>query len=424
MGAQKAKGGCEPITLLLPGGGPLGVAFEAGALICLDDLVGEGFLKHVGSVIGSSAGAVTGAFLTIGMTPQLLVKSLSGRFPDEIEYFDPSILLQFDREQVPNPFLGLWRSVRFFLAELRRGADQTAPLAARKERYEGYLSRVEDVINLVPRGWFSLSGLEQFLRRNLSSSRGRLYGFDHFPTDLFICATDLSQGHAVLFGKKKFRQRVEGTPFFSKHDYITGASLAHAIACSSAIPFLFLPQSNHRAIYADGDTRNTSAVGVAKALVGARFMVAINPLVPLRHVGRDGSTAQLFLQTILTALEGNIVATLKLEFEEKYHLEESGEESFDILYFRPSPADMEAMTGNSVINLFRYRPTNVFMGYRAVFETMRDHPEEATAILGRYGYSFDLAVASRRYTRLQRHRSNPEALEDTLLMQKPEVEEE
>jgi hypothetical protein len=84
----------------------------------------------------------------------------------------------------------------------------------------------------------------------------------------------------------------------------------------------------------------------------------------------------------------------------------------------------KAKGGCEPINLFRYRPTNVFMGYRAVFETMRDHPEEATAILGRYGYSFDLAVASRRYTRLQRHRGNPEALEDTLLMPKPELEEE
>jgi predicted acylesterase/phospholipase RssA len=422
MRAPAASTPREPITLLLPGGGPLGVAFEAGALICLEDVFQGGFLPHVRSIIGSSAGAVTGAFLSIGMTPQMLVKSLSGRFPHEIEYFDPSLLLRFDRDQVPNPFLGLWRSLRFFLAEMRRGADSDAPLAARKERYAGYLNRVEDIINLVPKGWFSLAGLEQFLRRNLSNRRGRLCTFDHLSTDLFICATDLSQGHAVLFGKRKFRKQVESTPFFSKHHYVTGATLAHAIVCSSAIPFLFLPHHNQHAILADGDTRNASAVGVAKNLVGARLMLTINPLVPLHRVGRGGNTSQLFLQTLLTALEGNIVATLKLEFEEKYHREEAGEASFDMIYFRPSPADMETMTGNSVVGLFRYQPTNVFIGYRAVFETMRDHIEESQVILDRYGYRFDLTLAAKRYALMQRHRNNPELLEDIILMPAQDIE--
>ncbi len=424
MDAEKTHHPRERITLLLSGGGPLGVAFEAGALICLEDLFGGAFLAGVQSIIGSSAGAVTGAFLSIGFTPQLLVKSLSGRFPEEIEYFDPSILLEFDREQVPNPFLGLWRSVRFFLAELRRGTSAAAELRARKQRYETYLQRVDDVINLIPKGWFSLRGLEQFLDRNLASAADQQYGFDQLAKDLFICATDLTQGHAVLFGKEKFRERVATTPFFSKHHYVTGSTVAHAILCSSAIPFLFLPYSDHGAILADGDTRNTTAVGVAKSLVGARFMVNINPLVPLHHVRNRAPTSQLFLQTLLTALEGNIVATLKLEFEEKYLLERRGEQSFDIIYFRPAPADMQLMTERSVVNLFRYQPANVFFGYRTVFESMRDHQEEAYAILRRYGYSFDLELAARRYHLLQRRRHNPEALEDTLLLPRDQVERE
>ena len=421
MRASKLPAGREPITLLLPGGGPLGVAFQAGALICLEDLFAEGFRANVQSIIGSSAGAVTGSFLSIGMTPELVVKSLSGRFPDEIEYFDPSILLRFDRDRVPNPFMALWRSVLFFLADLRRGSDDALPIAARRQRYEGYLKRVDDVISLVPKGWFSLAGLEAFLRRTLVTPKGRLYGFDHLRPDLFICATDLSEGKAVLFGKKKFAARVASAPFFSKHQYLTGHSLAQAILCSSAIPFLFVPHCGGRKILADGDVRNATAVGVAKSLVGARFMVTINPLVPLPHVGRAGTTSQLFLQTLLTALEGNVVAGLKLEFEEKYHLEAGGEEAFDIIYFRPSADDMKAMTRDSVVNLFRYAAENVFFGYRAVFETMRDHPHEAKTILGRYGYSFDLAVAERRFALMQRRRHDGDALEDALLIPKSAV---
>ncbi len=416
-----ARAGREPISLLLPGGGPLGVAFQSGALICLEDLFGEGFFANVRSIIGASAGSVTGAFLALGMTPELVVKSLSGRFPDEIEYFDPSILLQFDRHRVPNALLAIWRSVLFFLADVRRGINTKRPLAERRALYEGYLKRVDDVINLVPQGWFSLAGLEAFLRRTLASPTGRPYRFDHVRPDLFICATDLTEGKAVLFGKKKFAKRVASSPFFSKHQYLTGETLAQAILCSSAIPFLFIPHCGGHRILADGDVRNTAAVGVAKNLSGARFMVTINPLVPLPHVSRSGATSQLFLQALLTALEGNVVAGLKLEFEEKYHLETHGEESFDILYFRPSGDDMKTMTGTSVVNLFRYRPSNVFFGYRAVFETMRDHPAEARTILARYGYTLDLATAERRYALMQRHRRDGIALEDVLLMPKTAV---
>jgi hypothetical protein len=82
---------------------------------------------------------------------------------------------------------------------------------------------------------------------------------------------------------------------------------------------------------------------------------------------------------------------------------------------------MHAMTDGSVVNLFRYQARNVFLGYRAVFQTMRNHPTEATTILGRYGYSCDLAVATRRYALLERSRHDPVALEDALLVPKDEL---
>jgi len=410
----------QPITLLLPGGAVLGVAFQTGALIALEDIFREGFRAHVRSIIGSSAGAVTGTFLSMGMTPEIILKSLTGRFPDEIGYFDPGLLLHFDRGRVPNPFRAAWQSLLFLLADLRRN-DRGSSVDERRARYEGYLRRVDAVVDLVPKGWFSLYGLERFLRPYLSEPHGRLLGFDQVKTDLFVCATDLTRGRAVLFGKTKFAERVAHSPFFSKHQYITGQSLLQAILSSSAIPFLFVPHAVKHELLADGDARNTAAVGVAKALVGARFMVTINPLMPLAGVGPHGNTSELFLQALLTALEGNVVATLKLEFEEKYHREEHGEESYDIVYFRPSPEDMHTMTGGSVMNLFRYQALNVFFGYRAAFQTMRDHPTEATTILGRYGYCCDLAVATRRYALLERSRDDSAALEDALLLPKGEL---
>jgi predicted acylesterase/phospholipase RssA len=411
---------CEPITLLLPGGAVVGVAFQTGALIALEDVFREGFRAHVRSIIGSSAGAVTGSFLSLGMTPEILLKSLTGRFPDEVEYFDPSLLLHFDRGRVPNPFRAMWRSLLFLLADLTK-SEGSSSVGERRRRHEDYLRRVEAMVDTVPKGWFSLRGLERFLRAYLSGRHGRLLGFDDVETDLFVCATDLTRGRAVLFGKKKFEERVAHSRFFSKHQYITGESLLQAILCSSAIPFLFVPHAVGHEVLADGDARNTAAVGVAKALVGARFMVTINPLIPLEGVDQEGSTSELFLQALLTALEGNVVATLKLEFEEKYYREAHGEDCFDIIYFRPSPEDMRDMTKGSIVNLFSYQPLNVLVGYRSVFHTMRNHPAEARSILGRYGYSYDLSAAERRCALLEEHRHDPAALEDALLIPKHEL---
>lgn len=76
---------------------------------------------------------------------------------------------------------------------------------------------------------------------------------------------------------------------------------------------------------------------------------------------------------------------------------------------------MAAMTDSSIINLFRYKPLNVLMGYRSVFETVRDHPEESQTILRRYGYECDVAIATRRYALMQHRRTDPEALEDVIL---------
>jgi hypothetical protein len=47
---------------------------------------------------------------------------------------------------------------------------------------------------------------------------------------------------------------------------------------------------------------------------------------------------------------------------------------------------------------------------------MRDHAHEAASILGRYGYSFELARAERRYALLERHQHEPDSLEDALLL--------
>jgi len=410
----------ESISLVLTGGGPLGVAFQAGALIALQDIFSAPFIQQVQTVVGSSAGAVTGAFVAMGLAPETVLKSMSGRFPREIEHFDPILLLDLERRQVPNLLTAGWRSLRLIISDIRKDAAGLSP-EARHRRYRTYLSRIEEFLNVIPKGWFRLQSLEAFLCKVLSDRRGRLYRFDHLRRDLFVCATDLSDGCPVLFGKRRFQPNLESMPFFSRHRCISGSSLAHAIVSSSAIPFVFLPYVRDGAILADGETRNTTALSVALKLGGSRFLILINPLSPLRGISPDCQTSEFTLQTLLTALEGNVAANLRVALGIREEMQASRGDPFDFLYFSPSPEEMQRMTGSSLVELFSYRPTHALAGYRAVFQQAIDPRGRLRAALGRHGHEMNLDLAAMRFRLMELHQRDRDELEDLLVKPKNEL---
>ncbi len=410
----------EPISLIMTGGGPLGVAFQAGALIALEDILAGGFAAHIATIVGSSAGAVTGAFLAMGFAPEIIIKSMSGRFPDEIQPFDPVLLLDLERRQVPNLITAVWRSLRLIVSDIRK--DLTGLSAeARRRRYQNYLTRIEELLNTIPKGWFRLHTLENFLCQVLSDRRGRLYRFDHLKRDLFICATDITDGRPVLFGKRRFKSKVESDPFFHHHRYVAGASLAHATVSSSAIPLVFLPYLRHGAILADGETRNTSALWIAQKLGRARLFVLINPLTPLRNLAPDCPTAEFTLQLLLTALEGNVAANVHQLLDRRGWAASRQEAPHELLYISPTPQDMKLMTEGSLVTLLSYRPQHAAAGYRAAAEALATRESAFRAALTRYAYPVDLSLCRKRLALIEESRDRGEAIEDALLKPRHEL---
>ena len=210
-------------SLLLSGGGPLGVAFQVGALLCLEDALGRPIRQVFGSIIGASAGAVTGACLSTGSSPARILRALCGRFPEEIEYFDPFYLLNFDPAQIPSLTRTLWRGGQFLLRDWwRKRPHSVEEVAARKALYHDYLESIEAVIDMVPAGWFQVDSLRGFLSRTLRAPGEPLPRSDDLDSTLLIKATDLGRGIEVMFGPGSIVEKARHSPLLQDCQLLDG----------------------------------------------------------------------------------------------------------------------------------------------------------------------------------------------------------
>src|SRR4029450_165092 len=113
----------------------------------------------------------------------------------------------------------------------------------------------------------SVRQLEVYIRRAFAT-KGLANPFPECPRPLLIPAMDLDRARRVVFGTGDFVD----TP------------ISEAIAASSAIPGFFDPSRVNGCDYVDGDVGNPGHADLAVE-AGARQLVIINPLVPLRSDG-------------------------------------------------------------------------------------------------------------------------------------------
>jgi predicted acylesterase/phospholipase RssA len=92
MPASDNKGGSGPrIGLALAGGGPLGVIYEIGALLALQEALEGVNFNDLNVYVGVSAGAANASTLANGFTPakicRIFVRNESNAFPLDPEHF-------------------------------------------------------------------------------------------------------------------------------------------------------------------------------------------------------------------------------------------------------------------------------------------------------------------------------------------------
>ncbi len=229
------------LALVLGGGGPIGIAWEAGLLLGMHD---EGLdLARAACIIGTSAGSIVGANLAL-------------RTDFEEFYHRQSTPFEGEDLRVPNMsgFMAAWTKAKLFTRSmngLRRSIGKSA-LAAKVPGIDDWLAGI-----------------------------GRRLPSTEWPeTDLRIVAIDIAEGELVTWSRD------------------SGVPLREAVAASCAVPCVFPLVEIRSRLYMDGGMGSPTNAQLA---AGFSEVMVLDPLGRIPGIGsmireevaqleRDGST--------------------------------------------------------------------------------------------------------------------------------------
>jgi len=240
------------VALVLDGGGVPGALYEIGVLTALDDVFGGSFAATgFDFYVGTSAGAIVGAFLANGVRPREMFTAIDEDQPNP---------LNFGRHDVFRFSWPEWRHcLRVVLGETLR---HFSVFSRQSQPATSFLERVQETL---PPGAFSISTLEGYLCATLS----RLHLQHHFPKlthPLYVTATDIDTGEQILLGEGEFQD----------------VHICTAVAASSALPLFFRPLRIKDRDLVDGAVGSRLSVDIAVNR-GADLVLNINPFVPIEN---------------------------------------------------------------------------------------------------------------------------------------------
>lgn len=306
---RRPEPGTRRTALVLAGGGITGAVYEIGALRAMNDMLVNQSVNDFDIYVGTSAGALVGAMIANGMTPDEMMQAIEDNHP-EVRGIQANDIFQANvgeaLRRIPGLPATLFRSLRAYASHFN---DMTLT------------DLVWTLADLLPSGLYSGSALERYLDEVLARSGG-VNRFDLLEKDLYIVATDLDTGERAVFGKGG-----EGV-----------VPVSRAVAASSAVPLLYKPVDIYGKQYIDGGIRGNASIDLAIE-AGAELVVCINPLVPInarevygddRHVS-DGGMRAISSQVLRVLLHSGLRYHIK-NLRHKYpHV--------DIILIEPRPDD-------------------------------------------------------------------------------------
>jgi len=320
--ASSRRGKQRKVGLALASGGILGGVYEVGALRALEEAVQGLDLNQLEVYVGVSAGAFVGAHLVNGITVTELVKGLRSE-PGEGNLFDTSIFFRPALGELRTRALQLPWLIADNLMRLLDGAEDAS-----------FLSRLAGLAPSLPVCLFDNEAIRDYLHR-VFSLPGRTDDFRELPRKLFVVATNLETGEAVLFGQGAMEQ----------------VPISRAVQASAAVPGLYQPVEVEGRVCVDGVLLKTvhSAVALER---GADLLLCVNPLVPL-NTGSQDARANLGPRAVQ---RGGLPAVLAQSFRILIHsratlgMERSAltHPDADIMMFEPRSTEHRLFT-----NLFR-----------------------------------------------------------------------
>jgi NTE family protein len=240
-------------ALVLAGGGIIGVLYEIGVLAALEEAFPPGpFSEHFDLFVGTSAGAVTAAFIANGAQPSEMFRALRDDLDSPFNFH-------------PEDVFGAAGNITQLFTQFVRTLLGTVGDALRRGGRATLASMLANLQSHHPPGFYSTEPLERAVCARFTAL-GYVHQFPAFSRPLYVTGVDIDTAERLVFGAGELSQ----------------VHVCRAVAASSAIPVLFRPIRIGERDVVDGALAGATAIDVA-AERGARHIVYVNPLVPIRN---------------------------------------------------------------------------------------------------------------------------------------------
>jgi NTE family protein len=373
-------------ALVLAGGGLLGAVYEIGALRAIDDLLVDRTVNDFDLYIGTSAGAIVGALLACGFSPEQMFQGIAGAVPD---------LTPIERGHLFNlNGRALLRSG----AALPRSLAQEGIYHLRHLREVTLLDLFWSAVEVLPSGVYDSAALEKYVQALLNAA-GSADDFDALRRALFVIATELDTGERAVFS--------------------TGSGckvpISKAVAASAAMPMVYKPVRICGVDYVDGGLRGNASVDLAIEN-GATLVVCINSMVPYRPVrgkggGSSGARAvgdrgigAVASQTLRILAHGGL----------RYHLKQlaRAHPEVDFIVIEPRGDDERMFYGNSMHYSDRLEVAR--HGFETVTLELAEDYDAYKQVLARHGIPLTRRLVVGELEEVRRSGNDPAAVSRVL----------
>jgi predicted acylesterase/phospholipase RssA len=352
----------DKTALVLGGGGFTGGVYEIGALRALDLLAVNSTVNNFDVYVGTSAGAFIASLCANGVTPEEMMRVVTGQGKVTFKDIDIGDLLR------PN-----------FMEFARKGALmplRAAALLRQVISQPGGTSLMDVIMGLadfLPSGMYTGAGIESYLAKVLNEP-GRTDDFGELPCELYLTATDLDTCERVVLGAPGS----EDVP------------ISTAVRASGALPMVYAPVRVHDRELIDGGIVSTTNLDIAIE-AGAKLVVVINPIVPF--VNDFSGTVKTLRGTRVRKVSDMGFAQIgyqafKLVAHQRLHeLAKTWEERYpgvDIVLIEPEPTD-ELMFQTSMMS-FTSRVEIARHGFESVTKRLAGQYGRYQEVAERHGF--------------------------------------
>ncbi|OLC53665.1 MAG: hypothetical protein AUH92_05400 [Acidobacteria bacterium 13_1_40CM_4_69_4] len=242
------------LSLVLAGGGITGAMYEFGALQALDHFFAGSFrVTDFDIFVGTSGGAVVAALMANRVPPGDVGRAIIHNTDSPLNFKQDDIL-EID-----------WREIKRSLLKALNMIPALFRYYRRNPRLFSIARALYALEENLPPGLYSLDKYQAYLRRLLTRP-GCVNSFEELQRELYVPAIHLDTGDRILFGTPGWRD----------------VPISDAIAASSALPLYFQPITLKGLDFVDGGVATVAHVDMPIER-GSRFLVLINPIIPLRN---------------------------------------------------------------------------------------------------------------------------------------------